>query len=78
MGYNDIKILEGIAKGDETILKYFYKKNFKGIRNYILTNSGTDEDTEDVFQDSLIIMYQQLQSGELQINCSVHTYFYSI
>ncbi len=78
MGYNDIKILEGIAGGDETILKYFYKKNFRGVRKYILANNGTEEDTEDVFQDSLIIIYQKLTKGMIELNCSVHTYFYSI
>ncbi|AXT52321.1 sigma-70 family RNA polymerase sigma factor [Aquimarina sp. BL5] len=72
------KILEGIAAGDTAIIKAFYKKNYNYIRGYILQNSGEEEDAEDVFQDALVVMYQKLRSGTLDINVSIRTYFYAI
>ena len=78
MRFNDIEVLKGITKGDEKVLKLFYKRNFKSIRKHILASSGTDEDAEDVFQDSLIIVYQKLKSETFTLDCPVHIYFYSV
>ena len=80
MGYNDeIKIFNGILEGDEQILKNFYKKNFTIIRSFVTKNSGTEKDSEDVFQDALVVIYQKLKSNSLAtIQCSIHTYFYGV
>jgi len=79
MGYNDeIKIFNGILKGNEKVLKDFYERNFTVINSFIINNSGTEGDTEDIFQDALIILYQKLKSDSLVINCSIHTYFYGV
>ena len=74
----DRKILEGIAKGDQEILKGFYKKNLPYIQRYILQNSGNHEDVEDVFQDALVLMYQKVKTGSLELQSSLNTYFYAI
>ncbi|WP_299215540.1 sigma-70 family RNA polymerase sigma factor [uncultured Aquimarina sp.] len=79
MGYNDeIKIFNGIVKGNEKVLKDFYERNFTVINSFIIKNSGTERDSEDIFQDALIILYQKLKSNSLVINCSIHTYFYGV
>jgi len=79
MGRNDeINIFNGIIEGDEKVLKAFYKKNFTIIKSFVMRNSGTENDAEDVFQDGLIVLYQMLKESSLRITCSIHTYFYSI
>jgi len=79
MGRNDEReIFEGILNGNELILKEFYNKNFESIHNYVVYNSGTENDSEDLFQDALVILFERLRKGTLQISCSIHTYFYSI
>ncbi|WP_299441682.1 sigma-70 family RNA polymerase sigma factor [uncultured Aquimarina sp.] len=79
MGYNDeIKIFNGIIKGNEKVLKDFYERNFTVINSFIIKNSGTERDSEDIFQDALITLYQKLKSDSLVINCSIHTYFYGV
>ena len=72
------KILDGIAAGDNSIIKDFYKNNYDYIKGYILQNSGKDEDVEDVFQDALVIIYQKLKSDSLDINVTLKTYFYAV
>ena len=74
----DFKILEGIAAGDTTIIKDFYRKNFTYIKSYILKNSGNEADVEDVFQDALIVIYQKVTSDTLEIQVSLKTYFYAV
>ncbi|MDY8138574.1 sigma-70 family RNA polymerase sigma factor [Aquimarina sp. 2201CG5-10] len=71
-------IIIGIGKGDSGILKAFYKKNMPHIRMYILKNSGCEKDVEDVFQDALIIIYQKIHLGTLEISTTIHSYFYAV
>ncbi len=71
-------ILEGIAAGDTSVIKAFYKKNYNYIRRYVLQNSGDEADVEDVFQDALVVIYQKLKSDSLDIDVSIRTYFYAI
>ncbi|WP_299182841.1 sigma-70 family RNA polymerase sigma factor [uncultured Aquimarina sp.] len=72
------KILEGIAAGDAKVIRSFYKDNYNYIKGYILKNSGDDVDVEDVFQDAMIVIYQKLKSGTLEMNVSIRTYLYAV
>ncbi|WP_299440084.1 sigma-70 family RNA polymerase sigma factor [uncultured Aquimarina sp.] len=71
----NLKIINGIISGDEIILKEFYKKNLPHVRKYIILNSGSEGDVEDIFQDALIIVYQKLKSNSLNIDTSIQAYF---
>jgi len=72
------EVIDGIITGDYTILKTFYKRNLPFVRKYILQNGGTGEDIEDIFQDSLILVYNKLCSDSLQIDLSIHSYFIGV
>ncbi|MFD2562746.1 RNA polymerase sigma factor [Aquimarina rubra] len=74
----DQAIISGIIKGDERILKVFYRDHIRYIQGYILRNDGTMQDVEDIFQDALVVLYQKLKSGTLEIRVPVKTYFYGI
>ncbi len=71
-------IIAGIIKGDEVILKKFYRDNFRYIQGYITQNYGNPEDVEDIFQDALVFLYQKLSSGSVEITSSIRTYFYGV
>ncbi len=75
---NDQVIIAGIIEGDERILTCFYRDNIRYIQGYILRNYGNLEDVEDVFQDALVVLYQKLRSGLLEIRVPIKTYFYGI
>ncbi len=75
---DDQKIIEGIVAGDEAVFKAFYKKNRKYIRQYILKNSGNEDDVEDVFQDAVVFIYQKLKAGSLELRSPLSTYFYGV
>ena len=74
----DHLILKGIKEGNRVIIKRFYKENFKYVRGYILQNSGSKEDVEDVFQDALMLIYQKLESDSLELKASLRTYFFAV
>lgn len=72
------KIIRGIIRGDEIILKAFYKRNYPAIKSYVQHNSGSLQDVDDIFQDAMIFLYQKLRSDTLILRASIHTYFYGI
>ncbi len=74
----DCKILEGILMGNEKVIKAFYKRNYIYVKRYIVHNSGSQLDAEDVFQDGLVLIYQKLTSDTLEITGSVDTFFYGV
>ena len=54
--YTDEAILEGIRGQQRDAVLFVYKEYFPTIKYLITSNSGTEVDAEDVFQDALVII----------------------
>jgi RNA polymerase sigma factor (sigma-70 family) len=76
--YSDKAILQGLKKKQERYIRYLYKEFSPMINNFVIHNSGTYEDAEDVFQDALVLLYKRICTGNVCLNCSLKTYFYAI
>jgi hypothetical protein len=44
----DSEILERIKLGDEAVLDYLYKKNFKMMTKMVMNNNGNDDEAKDI------------------------------
>jgi RNA polymerase sigma factor (sigma-70 family) len=75
---NEKEIFERICKGDEKALEILYKKYYRMMTKLVLTNSGTEEEARDVYQDALIVFWQKATSGNLVMTSKISTYIYSI
>ena len=51
---------------------------YPGIEKLILSKGGSKADASDVFQESLIILYRNLQSSDFKLTSSFYTYLYSV
>jgi len=76
--YADEEIITGLKTQDVVIIKYIYKQFYQQIRFLIRSNSGTEMDAEDIFQDALVIIYQKISSENLKLVCSFSTYLQSV
>ena len=72
------EIFDRICKGDESALEELYKKYYKMMTRMILSNSGTEDEAKDVYQDALIVFWQKATSGNLVLTSKMSTYVYSI
>ena len=72
------QILEGIYHNDSKVIQYIYDKYFKSIKNLVTGYGGTEEDAWDVFQDGIIVVYEQIKNGKLELRHTFLTYFYTI
>lgn len=72
------KILKGIFENDRTVIEYVYDKYFNAIKSYVIRYEGTKEDAWDIFQDGIVIIYEQIKNKDLEIKSSFMTYFFTI
>ncbi|MGQ7871256.1 RNA polymerase sigma factor [Sunxiuqinia sp. sy24] len=78
INYTNEELLHGILRNDNLILQYIYKNFFYKINFFIKKNSGDDEDSNDIFQEAIIIIYRKLKANDLVLDCSFETYIYSV
>ncbi|MCD4664880.1 MAG: sigma-70 family RNA polymerase sigma factor [Bacteroidales bacterium] len=76
--YKDEEIINGLKNKDHETVRFFYRNYFESIHRLIIKNSGKTEDAEDVFQDSLMIIFKKCKNDELNLTCSLKTYVYAI
>lgn len=72
------EIFERICKGDERALEQIYKKYYRMMTKMVITNSGTEDEARDIYQDALIVFWQKSTSGKLMLTSKISTYIYSI
>jgi RNA polymerase sigma factor (sigma-70 family) len=76
--YTDIAIIDGLKVQNIGVINYLYIKFYNPIRNMVKFNSGTEMDAEDLFQETLIVIYQKISNNSLTLLSSFYTYLYSI
>jgi RNA polymerase sigma factor (sigma-70 family) len=75
---SDEEIVSQIRKGNEKVLVKLYEMNYVNVRSYILKNSGTVDDIDDVLQDSVIAVWQNVNKPDFILSAKLSTYVYSI
>lgn len=74
----DSEILAKISKGDESALDFLYKKYYRMMTKLVISNSGTEDEARDVYQDALIVFWEKARSGNLVMTSKISTFIYSI
>ena len=48
------------------------------IQSFILNNNGTTDDAADIFQETMIVLFEKSKSPDFELNCQLKTYIYSV
>ncbi len=79
---SDEKILDLIRSVHEPdnrdALTYLYREYFASVQKLVVNNNGSVDDAKDIFQDGMLAFYNQVRQQQLNLNCSIKTYLYSI
>lgn len=75
---SDKSIIEGIRNQDDTTLNWLYNNYYNTVSKHILKNNGVSDDVSDVFQDTIIILYNQITDGTLNLTSDLKGYFFGI
>ncbi len=74
----DEELLTGLAAGSDDALTHLYRRFFPMVLHFVTSNSGSEDDAKDIYQDVLIVIYEKVRSGSLELHCQLKTYMYSV
>lgn len=77
--YFDELIVSALRKENNSIvLKELYKTHYPMVVNLVCSNSGTEQEAKDVYQECLIAFYEKVQQPGFTLTCKIKTYLYAI
>lgn len=76
--YFDELILAEIRKKNEAALGELYKTHYPMAVHLVCSNSGTEQEAKDIFQEAVIVFYERAQQPDFVLTCKIKTYLYAV
>lgn len=78
--YTEHQLILGFIANDQRCIEHIYSENFKSVKQYILKNSGKEDDAKDIYQEAIVAAWLNLKEGkfEMQTGKSIGGYIYQI
>ena len=76
--FTDTEFINGLRTGNEAALKALYKKYYNIVLKIVVNNSGSSEAAQDVYQETIIVLFENAQKPGFVLNCQLQTFIYSI
>ncbi|HLT74269.1 MAG TPA: sigma-70 family RNA polymerase sigma factor [Ohtaekwangia sp.] len=76
--YFDELILNEIRKKNEVALRELYKTHYPMVYNLICTNSGTEQEAKDIYQEAVLAFYERARQPDFVLTCKIKTYLYAV
>jgi len=77
--YSNKELIEGVRNKDNDVLKYIYKEYFSQISQFLVKGGMLNKhDAEDIFQEALVILWNNFRNTEVKIRYDFYTYFSGI
>lgn len=77
--FSDIEIIAAIKQGRaDDALMFLYKTVQPKVVNFILKNNGSEEEGQDIFQESVVSFYKYAVTGKFKTENKISTFIFSI
>jgi RNA polymerase sigma factor (sigma-70 family) len=76
--YTDDEFVAAIRGGDDRALAQLYRLHLPMISHYVLQNNGTEDEAKDVYQEGVMVFYEKVRDGSLELSCQIKTYLYAV
>ncbi|MFT4661692.1 MAG: RNA polymerase sigma factor (sigma-70 family) [Patiriisocius sp.] len=76
--HEDKKYIEGLLANDNQLIDQIYSRFSIKIKNYIIANSGSEDEAKDIFQESLISIYNRASKGDFKLTCPFEAYLFMV
>lgn len=74
----DREVVLGILNNSVEALNKLYGAYFPMVLQFILNNNGDEDDAKDVYQETIIVLYNKVKSGSFELSSKLKTYIYSV
>jgi RNA polymerase sigma factor (sigma-70 family) len=76
--YFDELIVNELKKENEMVLRELYKTHYPMIVHLVCSNSGSEQEAKDVYQESVIAFYEKIRQPDFVLTCKIKTYLYAV
>jgi RNA polymerase sigma factor (sigma-70 family) len=76
--FTDEEFIAGLRSGDSIILQALYKKHYNIVLRFIVNNSGTADEAAEIYQQAIIVLYENVQKADFALTAKLQTYIYSV
>ncbi|UJP64362.1 RNA polymerase sigma factor [Mongoliitalea daihaiensis] len=79
-GYSTEELVNAIRStiGINEAIQYLYTQHYKYLENYVLRNSGNEDDAADIIQESFLVFIKMVESDKFRQEAAIKSYLYSI
>lgn len=74
----DNKYIQSLRAGDYSLLSVIYEKEAAHIRQWVCQNQGSVADAQDVFQETIVVLYQKAADPDFVLTCPIGALLFSI
>ncbi len=74
----DEELLTGLARGSDDALNQLYRQYFPMVLHLITTNNGNEDDAKDIYQETLVVLYEKVRAGSFDLHSQLKTYIYAV
>lgn len=74
----DIELLKGLARDDKSAIERIYRENYQMVYALIIQNNGSADDAADIFQETMIVLYEKSRLIGFELHCQLKTFVYSV
>ena len=76
--YTEEELVAAIRKEDDRALSHLYKTHYPMISHFVLSNSGTEDEAKDIYQEGIIIFFEKVRQDNFVLSCQIKTFLYSV
>jgi RNA polymerase sigma factor (sigma-70 family) len=76
--HTEQELLTELAAGRRSATESIYRQHYNTITKWILGNGGSEDDASDIYQESMVILYEKAQNVDFRLTCKIGTYLFAI
>ena len=72
------ELLKKLVNSHKDAIEHIYTHYYPVIQSLIINNNGSVEDAQDVFQEAMIVLYENAKREDFNLTSQLRTYLYAI
>jgi len=76
--FDELIVSELRKKNNSAALRELYRTHYPMIVHLVCSNSGTEQEAKDVYQEAVIAFYEKVQRPDFTLICKIKTYLYAV
>jgi RNA polymerase sigma factor (sigma-70 family) len=71
-------LLQGLANEDRNSIEKIYREHYSMVQSMVINNNGSSDDAADIFQESMIVLFEKVKTGHFELHCQLKTFIYAV